>query len=62
MPRRFGSPEHWRQRAKEARALAEKLSDAEAKKAMLRVAEGYELVAERAEVQLPRSENDPRPA
>jgi hypothetical protein len=42
-------PSHWRQRAQEARAEAEKLSDASMKQAMLEIAARYERLAEIAE-------------
>jgi len=41
-------PGHWRQRAAEARGLAAQLNDPEAKLAMLKIADGYEFLAERA--------------
>jgi hypothetical protein len=44
----FNDPEHWRQRAKEARALAEQMSDETAKKMMLEIADDYEKLAVRA--------------
>ena len=48
MPSLHNDPEHWRKRAKEARALAEKMTDAVSKKAMMEVAEKYDEVAARA--------------
>ena len=48
MPLIHNDPEHWHERAAEARALAEKMSDPEGKKAMIEVAEKYERVAARA--------------
>jgi hypothetical protein len=45
----FNGPEHWRQRAEEARRMAELMSDIPSKEAMLRVAEDYERLAKRAE-------------
>ena len=41
-------PEHWDQRAAEARGLAAQLNDFEAMRAMLTIADRYELLAERA--------------
>jgi hypothetical protein len=38
MPALLDDPEHWRSRAEEARAVAEQLSDPEAKRTMLRIA------------------------
>jgi len=52
VPLAFGTPEHWRQRAKEARAMAEKIADPAAKEAMMAVAENYDRIAERAEAKL----------
>jgi hypothetical protein len=40
---------HWHERAREMRALAEKASDEEAGRRMLRIAADYEKLAERAE-------------
>jgi uncharacterized protein YjiS (DUF1127 family) len=51
--RLFGSirndPEHWRERAEEARHLAEQMSDPEAREVMLRIAADYEQLAENAQ-------------
>ena len=43
-------PEHWRERAEEARHLAEQMSDPVAREMMLRIAEDYERIAEHARV------------
>ena len=49
MPARsINDPQHWRGRAKEARALAEAIADLEAKRMMFIIAE-YERLAQRAE-------------
>jgi hypothetical protein len=40
--------QHWHARAKEARILANEMNDSEAKSAMLRIAEDYEHLAQRA--------------
>ena len=49
MPSHFiNDPAHWRQRAKEARALADQMDDPQSKQAMMRIAEDYERLAERA--------------
>jgi hypothetical protein len=40
---------HWRARAEEARILANQMNDSESKDAMLRIAEDYERLAQRAE-------------
>jgi hypothetical protein len=45
----ISDPKHWLARAKEARALAEQLDDAEAKRTMLATADDYERLAKRAE-------------
>ena len=42
-------PEHWRDRAREKRALAERLTNEQAKQTVLRVANDYERFAEQAE-------------
>lgn len=47
--RAIHDPEHWRQRAEEAGMVAEKLTDATAKRTMRNISEGYEAMAERAE-------------
>ena len=44
----FDDPEHWLQRAKEARVLAEQMSSEEHKKAMLKIADDYDELAVRA--------------
>ena len=49
MPSAFGTPEHWLERATQARTMAEGIRDAEAKRAMLAIAENYERIAKRAE-------------
>ena len=49
MPNAFGTPEHWLDRAKEARQTAEGLQDPDAKRAMFAIAENYEKIAKRAE-------------
>jgi hypothetical protein len=40
---------HWRQRAEEARTIAEQMNDPQSKEAMLRISRDYERLAERAE-------------
>jgi hypothetical protein len=49
MPVIYGTAEHWLGRAGEARAMAARMNDGEAKQAMLEIAAGYEKVAKRAE-------------
>lgn len=48
----LNDPEHWRDRAEEARLRAEQLGDPEARRMMLEIAAGYERIAERAEQRL----------
>jgi hypothetical protein len=52
----MNNPVHWRNRAEEARVNAEQMSDPESKRMMLEIAEGYLLLAERAERRLRESE------
>jgi len=47
-PSYVNDPAHWRQRAQEARTIADQLTDLQAKAAMLRIADDYERLAERA--------------
>lgn len=49
MPTKFGTPEYWQGRAEEARIMAAGMSDPDARRAMLLVAENYEKTAKRAE-------------
>jgi hypothetical protein len=44
----INDPKHWIDRAQEARALAEHISDPEAKRTMLKNADDYERLAQRA--------------
>jgi hypothetical protein len=54
MPSLFiNDPKHWHERAKEMRALAENAGDEESKQAMLRIAQDYETLAQRALERLP---------
>jgi hypothetical protein len=45
----MNDPQHWRDRAEEARAIAAQMSDPEAVASMMRVADEYEEMAKRAE-------------
>lgn len=47
---RVNDPKHWFDRAEEVRAVAERMSDEQSRRAMLAIAEGYEHLAERAEL------------
>ena len=51
----FNDPEHWRQRAEEARRMVDLMGDIPSKEAMLRIAEDYERLAKRAEERAKRS-------
>jgi hypothetical protein len=46
---KVSDPQHLRRRAKEARTLADVLTDPEAKRKMLKIVEEYETLATRAE-------------
>jgi hypothetical protein len=48
-PYSINDPKHWLDRAKETRALAEQIADPEAKRTMLKNADDYERLAQRAE-------------
>jgi agmatine/peptidylarginine deiminase len=52
MPWFVDDPQHWRERADEARAHARGIADAVAKTQMLEIASAYERMAERAEARL----------
>jgi hypothetical protein len=45
----INDPLHWRNRAEEARAMATEIRDPQARATMLRIAEGYDDMATRAE-------------
>ena len=51
------NPARWRERAEEARTQAEQMNDETARLTMLKIAEGYDLMAQRAER---RMEDDER--
>ena len=46
----LNDPEHWRQRAQESRVLAEQMSDETSKKMMLKIADDYDDLANRAAI------------
>jgi hypothetical protein len=52
MPLVFNDPEHWRTRALEARALADKMADTEGRSRMISIAQEYDRLADRATVRL----------
>jgi hypothetical protein len=54
----INDPKHWRDRAEEARAVAVWMSDEQARLAMLKIAEGYDHLAELAELR----SSEPLPA
>jgi molecular chaperone GrpE (heat shock protein) len=48
----INDPKHWRERAEEARTVADEMTDEGSKKKMMRIAEDYEELARRAERRL----------
>jgi hypothetical protein len=52
----LNNPQHWRERAKDARWLIEQVTGWESKREMLGIAERYEDIAQRAESRLLGSE------
>lgn len=59
MPEKLGV-DHWRTRAKEARDLAEKMDDANARRRMLKIANDYEKIADRAQVRMNQRKAPPQ--
>jgi hypothetical protein len=48
----INDPKHWRDRAEEARTIADDITDPDSKRKMLRIAEDYEELERRAEKRL----------
>jgi hypothetical protein len=48
----FNDPPYWRDRAQELRVLADRLEDSDVKQMLLRCAQDYDVLAERAEERL----------
>ena len=57
MPSDVDVAERWRTLAAEARATADKMTDPEAKRTLLNIAEGYERLARRAELRKKNQKN-----
>jgi hypothetical protein len=57
MPSAVDVAERWRTLAAEARATADKMTDPEAKRTLLNIAEGYERLARRAELRKKNQKN-----
>jgi len=48
----INDPAHWHQRAEEARILAEQMNDEQSRQMMLRIADDYDRLAQRAKDRL----------
>ena len=48
----INDPRHWRERAEEARRIAEDMADPDAKRMMLIIAAGYDRLAQHADTRL----------
>jgi hypothetical protein len=51
-------PEHWRKRAEETRTLANQMNDETSRQTMVRIAAGYDRLAERAEARAKGARSD----
>jgi cytochrome c553 len=54
----LNDPEHWRQRAEEARALAEQMTDELSKQMMLKIADHYDKLAVRAAIRAGKAKDE----
>ena len=59
MPDAIDTPEFWRKRAEETRALASTISDPNTKRVMLGIAKSYEMLAKEAEDRAKLAEKQP---
>ena len=59
MPDAIDTPEYWRKSAEETRALVGTISDPNTKRAMLGIAESYEMLAKDAEERAKLAEKQP---
>ena len=48
----INDPKHWRERAEEARTVADAITDPDSKRRMFRISDDYEKLAKRAEQRL----------
>jgi DNA-binding ferritin-like protein len=63
MPASFiNEPQHWRNRAEEARKLADEMNDETSRQMMLQIAEDYERLAERAAQRDASAQIKPKPS